>query len=169
MQLTLVKPSDELEEAYEDFRADWKRRQEKIVPYAVRGEGLTYPQLMEFLYRRENAPEEGQVPSPAFFLINENREILGAIDIRHRLNDYLLSYGGHIGYGVRPSCRGRGLAAKMLAMALPYAKSLGIDRALVTCDRENPASAKTILRCGGILEDERFLENEWVQRYWIAL
>ena len=52
MQLTLVKPSDELEEAYEDFRADWKRRQEKIVPYAVRGEGLTYPQLMEFLYRR---------------------------------------------------------------------------------------------------------------------
>lgn len=169
MQLTLVKPSDELEEAYEDFRADWKRRQEKIVPYAVRGEGLTYPQLMEFLYRRENAPEEGQVPSTAFFLVNDKREILGAIDIRHRLNDYLLCFGGHIGYGIRPSCRGKGLAAKMLAMALPHAKQLGIDWALVTCDRENPASAKTILRCGGVLEDERFLEGEWVQRYWIAL
>ncbi len=169
MQLYLVKPSSDLEQAYENFRTDWKQRQEKIVPFAVRGDGLTYPQLLQTLHRRETAPEEGQVPATVFFLINEKQEILGAIDIRHRLNDYLLSYGGHIGYGVRPSYRGRGLAAKMLSMALPYVKKLGIDRALITCDKENPASAQTILRCGGVLEDERFLEGEWVQRYWIEL
>ena len=55
----------------------------------------------------------------------------------------------------------------MLFMALPIAKELGIDRALVTCDKNNPASAKTILRCGGVLEDERLENGELVQRYWI--
>lgn len=57
----------------------------------------------------------------------------------------------------------------MLFMALPIAKELGIDRALVTCDKNNPASAKTILRCGGVLEDERLENSELVQRYWITI
>lgn len=110
-----------------------------------------------------------QVPATVFFLQDETGRILGAIDIRRQLNDYLLSYSGHIGYGIRPSCRGKGLAAQMLFMALPIAKELGIDRALVTCDKNNPASAKTTLRCGGVLEDERLENGELVQRYWITI
>ena len=57
----------------------------------------------------------------------------------------------------------------MLFMALPIAKELVIDRALVSCDKNNPASAKTILRCGGVLEDERLENGELVQRYWITI
>ena len=167
--LRLIKPCLELEDAYEDFRADWKANHDKIIPAAVRGEGMNYVQLQSCLRRRESIPDPGQVPATVFFLQDETGRILGAIDIRHQLNDYLLSYGGHIGYGIRPSFRGRGLAAQMLFMALPIAKALGIDRALIVCDKDNPASSKTILRCGGMLEDERFENGKAVQRYWIQL
>lgn len=81
--------------------------------------------------------------------------------IRHELNDYLLQYGGHIGYGVRSSQRRK--------LALPIAKELGINKAPITCDKNNIGSAKTIMNNGGILENEVGNENEITQRYWIEL
>ena len=97
--LRLIKPCPELENAYEDFRADWKANHDKIIPAAVRGEGMNYVQLQSYLRRRESISDPGQVPATVFFLQDETGRILGAIDIRRQLNDYLLSYGGHIGYG----------------------------------------------------------------------
>lgn len=167
--LRLIKPCPELENAYEDFRADWKANHDKIIPAAVRGEGMNYAQLQSYLRRRESISDPVQVPATVFFLQDETRRILGAIDIRRQLNDYLLSYGGHIGYGHPSVLPRQGTGAQMLFMALPIAKELGIDRALVTCDKNNPASAKTILRCGGVLEDERLENGELVQRYWITI
>ena len=167
--LRLIKPCPELENAYEDFRADWKANHDKIIPAAVCGVWFYYVKLQFFFPPGVYISVAGLVPATVFFLQDETGRILGAIDIRRQLNDYLLSYGGHIGYGIRPSCRGKGLAAQMLFMALPIAKELGIDRALVTCDKNNPASAKTILRCGGVLEDERLENGELVQRYWITI
>ena len=123
--LRLIKPCLELEDAYEDFRADWKANHDKIIPAAVRGEGMNYVQLQSCLRRRESIPDPGQVPATVFFLQDETGRILGAIDIRHQLNDYLLSYGGHIGYGIRPSFRGRGLAAQMLFYGAANCKSAG--------------------------------------------
>lgn len=89
--------------------------------------------------------------------------------IRHELNDYLLQYGGHIGYGVRSSQRRKGYASQMLSLALPIAKELGINKAPITCDKNNIGSAKTIMNNGGILENEVGNENEITQRYWIEL
>ncbi|WP_344492767.1 GNAT family N-acetyltransferase [Glycomyces endophyticus] len=80
---------------------------------------------------------------------------LGRISIRHRLNEHLRDIGGHIGYDVRPSARGRGHATAMLAAALPRAAALGIDTALITCDESNTASRKVIERNGGVLDDRR--------------
>ncbi len=88
---------------------------------------------------------------------------LGRIAIRHRLNPFLLDYGGHIGYDVRVSARRQGHATAILRAALPVAHSLGIDPALITCDHTNIASRKVIEACGGIFEDRRGVKL----RYWV--
>ena len=99
----------------------------------------------------------------------EDGKIVGIIDIRHYLNNYLLLYGGHIGYSIRKSERRKGYAKEMLGLALKKCESLGIDKVLITCDRENPASARTILANGGVLENEIMHEDKLMQRYWIQL
>ena len=106
-----------------------------------------------------------------FFLLDEDRNrLLGAVNIRHRLNDYLLREGGHIGDGIRPSERRKGYATEMIRLALIECKKLGMDRVLIVCDRDNVGSAKSIIHNGGILENE-FVnsDGEVEQRYWITL
>ena len=95
--------------------------------------------------------------------------LVGMIDIRHRLNDYLAQFGGHIGYSVRRSQRQKGCATRMLQLGLDYARSLNLERVLITCDKNNSASAATILSQNGILENEVVEDDHLVQRYWIAL
>lgn len=97
--------------------------------------------------------------------------IVGMVDLRHRLNELLATWGGHIGYSVRPDERRRGYVKWMLAHVLPEAKKLGIDRVLVTCNDENVGSARTIEANGGVLENKVYVESEkqTIRRYWIDL
>jgi predicted acetyltransferase len=88
---------------------------------------------------------------------------IGRMSIRHTLNDWLSEVGGHIGYDVRRSRRREGHATAMLAAALPIARSLGVERALLTCDEDNTASRLVIERNGGVLEDVR----QGKLRYWV--
>jgi len=91
---------------------------------------------------------------PATFLVAEiDGELVGRVSIRHELNDHLAAVGGHIGYAVRPAFRRRGYATEMLHRSLTFLRSLGVESALVTCDDDNIASARTIERCGGVLQD----------------
>jgi predicted acetyltransferase len=113
-------------------------------------------------------PDEGTVHC-TYWWIAEGDAVLGAIALRHELNDFLLDAGGNIGYGIRPSARRRGLAGWALGAVLPYAKGLGLDRVLVTCNVANEASRRTIERNGGVLEDIRDTELGRLRRYWIAL
>jgi predicted acetyltransferase len=104
-----------------------------------------------------------------YWWIVEGDDVLGAIALRHRLNAKLLDAGGHIGYGVRPSARGRGLATWALGRVVRTAAAMGLDRVLLTCTVDNPASARVIERAGGVLEDVR---DTWLgrsRRYWITL
>lgn len=93
----------------------------------------------------------------------EGEEYIGRISLRHELNDHLREWGGHIGYGVRPSRRREGHATRMLAAVLVEACGRGIDPALLTCDADNPASRRVIEINGGVLEDQR---GEKL-RYWV--
>lgn len=96
----------------------------------------------------------GWVSSTTWWLV-EDDTYLGRIAVRHRLNDWLRDYGGHIGYDVRPSARRRGHATRMLVLVLPEARALGVDPALVTCDVDNIGSRTVIQSAGGVYEDER--------------
>ena len=95
--------------------------------------------------------------------------MVGAVNIRHYLNESLLLNGGHIGDGVRPSERRKGIATKMIGLALRECRQLGIDKVLMVCDRDNIGSAKSIMNNGGILENEIEVDGVIEQRYWIAL
>jgi predicted acetyltransferase len=121
-------------------------------------------QALVALLRRLGRETDGRVPSD-YWWIAEGEEVVGFLAIRHRLDDWLLAEGGHIGYSIRPSRRRQGHASRALGLALERSRELGIERALVTCDDDNLASARTIESQGGVLEDVR----KGKRRYWITL
>jgi predicted acetyltransferase len=100
--------------------------------------------------------------------IVENDRVLGGIALRLG-NGEVVQWAGHVGYGIRPSERRRGLATWALARMLDEARSLELDRILVVCALGNAASVKTIERCGGVFEDIRETESGPAMRYWIEL
>ena len=98
--------------------------------------------------------------------IVEHGRVVGGIALRHVYDDNL----GHIGYGIRPSDRRRGLASWALAQMLTEARTtLGLDRVLIPCLADNIASARTIEHNGGVLEGIRDTDHGPVRRYWISL
>lgn len=114
--------------------------------------------------------KDGHVPASTFFALDVERNIfVGAINIRHRLNERLLLDGGHIGDGVRPSQRQKGYATEIIRLGLQECKKLGINRVLMVCDKDNIGSRKSITRNGGILENEIEVDGKIEQRYWIDL
>lgn len=101
-----------------------------------------------------------------------DNKIVGMIDVRHELrNEFLRNYAGNIGYGVRPTERKKGYATQMLAQALEYCKKeLHLEKVMISCDKENEGSRKTIVNAGGKLEKEYMTDDgENVQIYWIKL
>lgn len=112
------------------------------------------------------------VPATQFLYVRESDDrIVGMIQIRHRFNEYLEKYAGHIGYSVRPSERRKGYAKAMLKDCLPYCREIGLHRVMISCIRGNEASARTILANGGVYESTVSCEAKGVEleRYWIDL
>ena len=107
----------------------------------------------------------------ATYLVGEvDGHLVGRVSVRHELNEFLASFGGHIGYAVRPAYRRRGYATALLRHGLGVARSLGIEPSLVTCDVGNEASERTIIGCGGVFQDVVEMPDEADKRarYWIA-
>lgn len=167
--LKLVKLEEKYKEQLTDMLDEWYGFGEKIIPYSIqKNDYHDFDFYLKNLDTKEST--ERLVPDSTWFCLDTDRNIfVGAVNIRHYLNDALLIDGGHIGDGVRPSERRKGVATKMIELALKECKKLGIERVLMVCDKENTGSAKSIQNNGGILENEINIEGEVIQRYWIDL
>jgi len=172
MALYLAVPAREHRRAWKALKREFDHDQ--AIHFALYQGSKTYGQFLrkwrDFHTGRRLASH--LVPATKYFLLEEGgTKILGVIDIRHRLNDHLLNNpGGHIGYAVAPSERRKGYATEQLRLALEICKKMGIGPVLITCHKDNIASAKVIQKNGGVLEDERVSgEGKVFQRYWIAL
>ena len=174
MRLKLIKLTKEYEtrlgEMIEEWKADQELNHTDRSPRAIfRNDYRDFDAYLADL--DHETATDGWVPDSVFFLLDEDRDrLIGAAHIRHCLNDSLRVTGGHIGDGVRPTERHKGCGTELVRLALLECKKLGIDKVLMTCDRDNTASAKTIIKNGGVLENEVVNdEGRTEQRYWITL
>ena len=155
------------------YRALGNWKDEKMQFFAGCGDylpGMDYKEYLIVLANTRNGInlQEGYVPASFYCAIHKG-EIVGRLSLRHKLTDFLLTIGGHIGYGVMPNFRQQGIATYMLQQGIIKAKELGIPKILVTCDDDNIGSFKTIERCGGVLENvvPNPKGNIPKRRYWI--
>ena len=166
--LQLVRLNEEYKNQLHELMDEWTAANEKIVPFAIRKNDCH--DFQNYVNNLDDKITENPnlVPSTTYFCLDTNRNIfVGAVNIRHYLNDTLLQSGGHIGDGIRPSERRKGFGTQMLKLALDKCREMGIEKVLMICDKENIASAKTIINNGGRLENEIMHNGTFIQRYWI--
>jgi predicted acetyltransferase len=169
--MNLVLFSDITESQYEDYIQEWESSGESIAPSATRRRDYSFQELQEVWATDQTdiMYERNFVPSTLYFYLDDDSRIIGAIHLRHVLNNRLLQNGGHIGYGIRPSERGHGYASQMLSDLLYRIGKEGYEKVLITCDDTNLASVKTIEKNGGILLDKPVFEGVLTRRYWITI
>lgn len=172
-ELYLVEPTKELEAAAMAYRNEYIQKKE---PYINGSCGLIhYPSYHEWLDKVNSAhcseTSDLGVPATTYFTVRKtDGKIIGTIQLRHELDDYLRKRGGHIGYGIRPSERKKGYGSRQLALVLEKARALHIPRVMISCDQDNIASAKVAINNGGKLEWEGYDEEDgYIQIYWIDL
>lgn len=118
----------------------------------------------------ETCPKD-KVPSMIYIAVREtDNRIVGIIDLRYHINTPILStWGGHMGYYVRPNERKKGYAKEMVRQNLQNCKALNIKKVMITCDANNSASERTILSNGGVFEKNVEVDGCIIKRYWITL
>lgn len=170
--IALIEPDSAFREEFIAYCQEFKAANEPFVHGQLAEATADFDGLLRKwsdVARGINLPE-GFVPSSEYWLV-QNGRILGSARLRYRLEGDLLLERGHIGYEVRPSERRKGYATWLLKQLLGKARERGLTRVLITCDKDNAASVRTIRRNGGILENE-FLSRKSgkrMQRYWIDL
>lgn len=172
-EIILVRPTKELEEKALEYRQEHFDMGECELHGSSLFDKLEYGEWLKLVEdnSHEKTVRSGWVVSSTFFAVRKtDNKIVGMIDIRHSLNDFLKNYGGNIGYGVRPSERNNGYAAEILKQGLKYCKTIGLEKVMLACYKDNQASSKTIIKCGGVLENEfTYLNKRTVQVFWITI
>lgn len=170
--LVLVPPSEHLRDSYLELISEFVAHGNPLVPFTLSFDNTDFDAFLSKLAdcAKGVGVPDGFVAHSTFWLVRDWTEVVGVSNIRHSLTPALLREGGSIGYGVRPTARNQGVGTALLRLSLLRATALGVERVLVTCGKDNVASAGVILRNGGVLESEEYLADrgEVVQRYWIT-
>jgi predicted acetyltransferase len=167
----LIKPSIEYKQQVLDYKNEFIEIGDDLAGTSYLQRYDVYEEWLRFVLDNEKeSTKHTEVTASVFLAVREeDNKLVGMINIRHSLNEYLYNYGGHIGYSVRKNERRKGYAKEMLKIALEECRKLQMKKVLITCDADNIASAKTIKYCGGILENEVSNDDTLTQRYWIEL
>lgn len=173
-RLVLTKPSFEYKNAITEMLDEWveynNTHDTNHSPSAIFHDYSDFDAYLDVFVQNETNPKEGYVPSTTYFALDKERNVIvGAVSIRHYLNEVLRNSGGHIGDGVRPSERRKGYATEMLGLALEKCKEMGIDKVMISCDDYNDASRKTIINNGGVFERTAIDKDGTIEIYWIDL
>ncbi len=170
-ELQLVLPKKEHEEMAKEMVAEFNKYNEMIPGGGGIDEFVDYQEWLAYqrLHHSTETVPKGRVPSTVYFLCdNEETTLVGIIDIRYELNDFLLKEGGHIGYAIRPHERREGYGSYLLELGLEKCLELGIEEVLITCDHDNLASIKIVENHLGELEDKVVLDDgNTLCRYWV--
>lgn len=171
MSIRLVVPTGEDKTKAIEFKQEFFENKE----YVINGSELldqTEDYAVWLTSIKNNAKKETVSPSwvvtDTYFAVDENDRIVGIIDLRHELNDFLRDFG-HSGYSVRPSERCKGYATQMLGLIKDVAKSHGMDKLQLSVERNNEPSVKTIVKNGGEYERSFSFQNEEADVYFIKL
>lgn len=175
--ILLVRPESEYADQVMAFREELKAAHDKdaFAGCACLQDVESFEDWIDFEPRLKAKYGEGYVDSEVFLAVRRSDDkLVGIIDYRHPLSSFLHDFAGNIGYTVRPCERGKGYGSSMLRQMLEVCKAYGEDRVLVVCDKENEASRRTILSCGGVMENEAedtagVCYSGIIQRYWISL
>lgn len=174
-RLILVKPSEEYKEQVMNIKRQFLENNEEFSGCSGLEECDTYEEWTNFEERLRNKYKEKFTPVQVFLAVRkQDNKVVGIIDCRLCLSDFLYNYGGHIGYSIVIDERRKGYGKEMLNLALHLYKKQGINRVLITCDKGNIASARTIIANGGIFENEvvdkvGISSDGFIHRYWISL
>ena len=174
MNLELILPTAAHRAQVEEFKQKFIDNPSEFASVGMHGSGslgeLTFDEWLQECndYRAGKNLPQGYVPSTQFLAMRKtDNKLVGLFQIRHELTPHLERIGGHIGYSVAPDERCKGYATQMLRLGLQECKRLGIDRVRVTCVKDNVASARVILKNGGVFDGEAEHDNKVFQRYWI--
>ena len=165
--LSFIFPTADMERLALDFRQEFFDNGES----EVHGDGALYlaESYSAWLEKINLDLTRDDVPAATYFAFSGDK-IVGSVQIRYRLDAYFSVYGGHIGFSVRPSERRKGYAGEILAWALAHCRARGLKKVMVTCEKDNIASARTIEKNGGVLESEIWHpDGVYLQRRWITL
>jgi predicted acetyltransferase len=164
----LLKPSLEKEQAFLRMAQDWRNHGQDR--YA-----LALEDFEAYLARAHRSEDPNQIPCDRVpgteFWLEDAGEIVACVRLRFWLLPALKVEGGHIGYDVRPSARGRGFGAMALRLVLPEARRRGLERVLLTADVDNAPSLRIIEKNGGVLSGRAISpeRGKLINQYWIDL